>query len=60
MPRFNDNWTVGPHGQLEQLDEGLLTVEGEIRNAARQLSSANDRGRIDRSANSYLECHPAG
>ncbi|CAN7744416.1 hypothetical protein LJR234_006778 [Mesorhizobium amorphae] len=31
MPRFNDNWTVGPHGQLEQLDEGLLTVEGEIR-----------------------------
>ncbi|RJT41412.1 hypothetical protein D3227_06390 [Mesorhizobium waimense] len=31
MPKFNDKWKVGPHGQLEKLDEGLLTVEGEIR-----------------------------
>lgn len=31
MPKFNDEWKVGPHGQLEKLDEGLLTVEGEIR-----------------------------
>ncbi|WP_192244625.1 hypothetical protein [Mesorhizobium silamurunense] len=30
MPRFNDKWKVGPHGQLEKLDEGLLTVAGEI------------------------------
>jgi len=31
MPRFNDTWQVGSHGGLEQLDDGLLTVEGEIR-----------------------------
>jgi hypothetical protein len=31
MPKFNNEWKVGPHGHLERLDEGLLTVEGEIR-----------------------------
>ncbi len=31
MSKFNDAWTVHPHGPLEQIDEGLLTVAGEIR-----------------------------
>jgi hypothetical protein len=30
MAKFNTEWTVGPHGDLEQLDKGLLTVAGEI------------------------------
>lgn len=30
MAKFNSEWTVGPHGPLEQLESGLLTVEGEI------------------------------
>jgi hypothetical protein len=30
MPKFNKDWTVQPHGPLEALDEGLLTVAGEI------------------------------
>jgi hypothetical protein len=30
MSRINDEWKVGPHGQLEKLDDGLLTVWGEI------------------------------
>lgn len=30
MAKFNDKWTVGPHGPLERIDEGLLTVAGEI------------------------------
>jgi hypothetical protein len=31
MAKINDTWTVGPHGPVEYLDEGLLTVAGEIR-----------------------------
>ena len=31
MPRLNSEWTVGPHGPVERLDEGLLTVAAEIR-----------------------------
>lgn len=31
MPKFNEEWKVGPHGPLVTLDEGLLTVAGEIR-----------------------------
>lgn len=31
MPKFNDDWIVQPHGELETLDEGLLTVAAEIR-----------------------------
>lgn len=30
MAKFNTEWTVGPHGPLERLDEGLFTVAGEI------------------------------
>lgn len=30
MPKFNTDWTVQPHGRLEALEEGLLTVPGEI------------------------------
>lgn len=30
MSKINDEWKVGPHGQLEKLDDGLLTVAGEI------------------------------
>src|SRR5262245_28969525 len=30
MARFNEAWKVGPHGPLEELDEGLLSVAGEI------------------------------
>ena len=31
MAKVNDDWTVGPHGPLERLDDGLLTVAAEIR-----------------------------
>jgi hypothetical protein len=30
MARFHDTWTVEPHGELVTLDDGLMTVEGEI------------------------------
>lgn len=30
MPRFNSEWKVDPHGRLRKLDQGLLTVAGEI------------------------------
>lgn len=30
MSKFNTAWTVGPHGPVEQIDEGLLSVAGEI------------------------------
>ncbi|MGE0666934.1 MAG: hypothetical protein AB7O49_10300 [Sphingomonadales bacterium] len=31
MAKFNDAWKVPRHGALERLDDGLLTVAGEIR-----------------------------
>lgn len=31
MPKINTQWKVEAHGQLEKLDDGLLTVEGQIR-----------------------------
>ncbi|KQX19319.1 MULTISPECIES: hypothetical protein [unclassified Sphingomonas] len=31
MPKVNAQWTVGPHGPVERIDEGLVTVAGEIR-----------------------------
>jgi hypothetical protein len=31
MSKFNEEWKVGPHGPVEQLDDGLLTVAGNIR-----------------------------
>ena len=31
MPKLNSEWLVGPHGPAEKLDDGLLTVPGEIR-----------------------------
>lgn len=31
MAKLNREWIVQPHGQLEQLDEGLLTVAGTIK-----------------------------
>ena len=31
MSKFNDEWKVGPHGPVKQLDDGLLTVAGDIR-----------------------------
>jgi hypothetical protein len=31
MPKINSEWKVLPHGPLEQLDDGLATVAGEIR-----------------------------
>lgn len=30
MAKFNEEWTVGPHGPVEQIDDGLVTVAGEI------------------------------
>ncbi|MBO9714695.1 hypothetical protein [Sphingomonas sp.] len=30
MAKFNDAWTVQPHGPVEEVDEGILTVAGEI------------------------------
>ena len=31
MPGFHTEWTVFPHGPVEQIDDGILSVEGEIR-----------------------------
>lgn len=31
MAKFNDTWKVGPHGPVEELDDGILTVAGDIR-----------------------------
>jgi hypothetical protein len=31
MPGFHTEWTVFPHGPVETIDEGILSVEGEIR-----------------------------
>ena len=30
MPKIHDRWTVLPHGELETVDDGILTVEGDI------------------------------
>jgi hypothetical protein len=30
MSKLHDTWDVGPHGPLEAVDDGLLSVEGEI------------------------------
>jgi hypothetical protein len=31
MAKLHDEWTVFPHGPVQQIDDGLLSVEGEIR-----------------------------
>jgi hypothetical protein len=31
MAKLHDDWTVFPHGPVERIDEGILSVEGEIR-----------------------------
>lgn len=31
MPKINTEWKVEPHGPVEQVDDGLLTVESQIR-----------------------------
>ena len=31
MPGFHAEWTVFPHGPVETIDDGILSVEGEIR-----------------------------
>lgn len=31
MPKFHTEWTVFPHGPVERIDDGILSVEGEIR-----------------------------
>jgi hypothetical protein len=30
MPRFHERWTVLPHGSLTKIDDGILTVTGQI------------------------------
>lgn len=44
MAKFNDQWKVGPHGPVARLDEGLLSVAGEIRmplgNFPRRMTAA--------------------
>src|SRR6476659_10776481 len=30
MPKLHDRWTVLPHGPLREIDDGLLTVVGQI------------------------------
>jgi len=30
MPKILDHWTVMPHGPLEEVDDGILTVAGEV------------------------------
>jgi hypothetical protein len=30
MPNIHETWTVLPHGHLTEIDEGILTVTGQI------------------------------
>ena len=30
MPKVHDRWTVLPHGPLDQVADGILTVVGEV------------------------------
>ncbi len=30
MPKVHQRWTILPHGPVEQLEEGLLTVQGQV------------------------------
>ncbi len=30
MSKFNTTWDVGPHGAIEEIDDGLISVAGEI------------------------------
>lgn len=30
MPKILEEWTVQPHGELQEIDDGILTVTGEI------------------------------
>ena len=30
MPTLHDDWTIFPHGPVERIDDGILSVEGEI------------------------------
>jgi len=30
MAKFHDQWTVFPHGPVEKIDDGILSVDGEI------------------------------
>ena len=30
MTKFHEQWTVLPHGRIEEVDDGILTVEGDI------------------------------
>ena len=31
MAKFHDRWAVLPHGPVQAIDDGILSVEGEIR-----------------------------
>ena len=48
MARLNEQWVVGPHGPVERIDEGLVTVAGEITmplgNFPRRMTIAALRG----------------
>ena len=51
MPKFHTEWMVFPHGPLERIDDGLLSVEGQIvmplgRFPRRMTVVALSRGRI--------------
>ena len=30
MAKLHDDWRVFPHGPVEKIDEGILSIEGEI------------------------------
>jgi hypothetical protein len=48
MAKFNEEWKVGPHGPLEELDDGLLAVAGELQmplgNFPRRMTVVKLRG----------------
>jgi hypothetical protein len=48
MAKFNEEWKVGPHGPLEELDDGLLAVAGELQmplgNFPRRMTIVGLRG----------------
>lgn len=42
MTKFNTEWTVGPHGSPEDIDEGLISVSGEIVMPLGRLAASPD------------------
>ena len=41
MGKFNTEWEVGPHGAVETIDEGLISVSGRTAGEGRRRRQNN-------------------